>query len=880
MAPLSTCMKAASTFPKTAKEALRALGAAAQHKAFGLVLLKTQGVELLSDLADILVGEGARSDVGEGSPVAEAVLSTAVHLLQWDEHAVVDQLDDLPEVNREQVEGAGKEMADAAVKVLAQGLKMQNREVFDTALEAVVRWCAPRGDDEPKASDDDGLPAKEAYEKRQKSHRRRVRLSLWVRDKGLALLSSSAVVSLYKALSSEESVERRKASACLSRVGRAVTSVQANEKEREADSQKIKGAVSPLLRFQPEAGGSSVADPKGEGEAFAAISSESRMQGTVRRVTLASALSNAEGTLGTWAMSLQGFLAEAMTLAASGDPIGQEAAAESFCSAASSDGGRALLGPVVESGVIFVLMESRSQAARSAAASAYAKLGMISAALSSDSDDVTKLLNVSLDLIAPSTKPTAAADAKSSKAAASNPGRGLDTLKGGAELADSERAVEVLSFLVSKTKVKEELCYGSARCQKALSRLCQAGHHVKGTSPIAYGLAFLYSSLCVSKEEEVKESFKGKDMTYEQYQQLKQLNDSHGQGPKEDETDTKDNADAAKRRSHALAEAGCVMSLKKLAEDASPATRERVALCFRRLATEPLNRGLIVQQGGLSLLINMAATPSVSEGDSATMKKDDKGKGCILESRHAIAKTLVTTNPNLLTEAQTMGSVPALIAMCRDHESLNLQQFEGLMALTNLASLDNVKSRIIAEKGISCFHYLQFSDHEMIRRASTEAMCNLLPHPKMFDHLKSADTLKLWAAFSQLGTEDPPTAAAALGCLAMAVRDPEVATGFMADEVGGCDALVHALLSVEPEIPNADDLILRAAVATAYLAEQGSLRPLLLLGGVADALAEALAVSKEKESIEAARAAEACASALETLKKEMPSIVEDILALD
>ena len=52
-------------------------------------------------------------------------------------------------------------------------------------------------------------------------------------------------------------------------------------------------------------------------------------------------------------------------------------------------------------------------------------------------------------------------------------------------------------------------------------------------------------------------------------------------------------------RSHALAEAGCVMSLKKLAEDASPATRQRVALCFRRLATEPLNRGLIVQQGGL-----------------------------------------------------------------------------------------------------------------------------------------------------------------------------------------------------------------------------------------------------------------------------------------
>ena len=66
---------------------------------------------------------------------------------------------------------------------------------------------------------------------------------------------------------------------------------------------------------------------------------------------------------------------QAMTLAASGDEVAQEAAAECFCSAASFDGGRALLGPVVESGVIFALMESKSQAARSAAAR-WGKCGM------------------------------------------------------------------------------------------------------------------------------------------------------------------------------------------------------------------------------------------------------------------------------------------------------------------------------------------------------------------------------------------------------------------------------------------------------------------------------------------------------------------------
>lgn len=58
-------------------------------------------------------------------------------------------------------------------------------------------------------------------------------------------------------------MERRKASACLSRIGRAVTAVQASEKEREADSNVIKDAVKPLLHFHPEAGGAVVDDSKG-----------------------------------------------------------------------------------------------------------------------------------------------------------------------------------------------------------------------------------------------------------------------------------------------------------------------------------------------------------------------------------------------------------------------------------------------------------------------------------------------------------------------------------------------------------------------------------------------------------------------------------------
>lgn len=63
-----------------------------------------------------------------------------------------------------------------------------------------------------------------------------------------------------------------------------------------------------------------------------------------------------------------------------------------------------------------------------------------------------------------------------------------------------------------------------------------------------------------------------------------------------------------------------------------------------------------------------------------------------------------------------------------------------------------------------------------------------MPHPKMMEHLKRKDTLKLFAAFSQLGPEDPPTAVAAMGCIAMGVADKEVGgTGGTGRVVGRSD---------------------------------------------------------------------------------------------
>ncbi len=145
-------------------------------------------------------------------------------------------------------------------------------------------------------------------------------------------------------------------------------------------------------------------------------------------------------------------------------------------------------------------------------------------------------------------------------------------------------------------------------------------------------------------------------------------------------------------------------------------------------------------------------------------------------SQHTIAKLLITTNPALLNTSQCMGSIQPLIMLVRDHDSSDLQKFEALLSLTNLVSFnDNTKQHVVAERGISILSYAMFSNHEMVRRAATEAMSNLVPNPDMILHLREHEKLKVWITFASDFEEHFECARAALGCLAMVTQDPQIA---------------------------------------------------------------------------------------------------------
>jgi ribosomal protein S13 len=60
-------------------------------------------------------------------------------------------------------------------------------------------------------------------------------------------------------------------------------------------------------------------------------------------------------------------------------------------------------------------------------------------------------------------------------------------------------------------------------------------------------------------------------------------------------------------------------------------------------------------------------------------------------------------------------------------ENTALENFEALMALTNLAGIgENVRKRILKEDGFANIEYYMYEEHRMLRRAATECMCNLV----------------------------------------------------------------------------------------------------------------------------------------------------------
>ncbi|BFZ11471.1 hypothetical protein BsWGS_14510 [Bradybaena similaris] len=225
------------------------------------------------------------------------------------------------------------------------------------------------------------------------------------------------------------------------------------------------------------------------------------------------------------------------------------------------------------------------------------------------------------------------------------------------------------------------------------------------------------------------------------------------------EEHAKDKPEFVSQRIHKLAQAGVVNAMVALSNTDSRNSRELLSRLYLAMTTEQDLRGLVIQQGGVKSLLNLVGNNTDS--------------GAILAS-HSLAKISVTCDPHFAFPGQRVYEVVRPLLSLLHVDRSGLQNFEALLALTNLSSVsESVRTRILAEKGLPSIEHYLFEEHDMLRRAATECMCNMVMSEQVQDLYEgNNDRVKILVLFS--GEDDLALVRAATGALAVLSARPSI----------------------------------------------------------------------------------------------------------
>jgi protein unc-45 len=241
-----------------------------------------------------------------------------------------------------------------------------------------------------------------------------------------------------------------------------------------------------------------------------------------------------------------------------------------------------------------------------------------------------------------------------------------------------------------------------------------------------------------------------------------------------------ENENHVRARCSEVVEAGAVSSLSRLNKGRSPATAQLSDKILISLARNPKDRGKLAQQGAVKILVSHAQRNLQSEASSTNT-----------DAAHALARVLISLNPSHIfpggSTPDITDAIPPLVALLKtpsdgggltnDQPRDLLPVFESLLALTNLASAPEPgAANFIIKSAWDDIEELLLGNHEAIRRAACELICNLTATPagteKFADGSKRA-TQRLHILVAMADVDDLPTRRAAGGALAMLTEQSE-----------------------------------------------------------------------------------------------------------
>ena len=325
--------------------------------------------------------------------------------------------------------------------------------------------------------------------------------------------------------------------------------------------------------------------------------------------------------------------------------------------------------------------------------------------------------------------------------------------------AAQRNAIEGLAYTSMKPKVKEDLCKDVEFLKKLL--------HL--SDPKTINATTVFGSLTLI--DNLTQYLPHLSEEQKRMAQLKAYANASKDSAKPDHLDDDSHVD---NRCGILLQAGAVPYLVTLHKVFLSSKPSQVSLglltnIMLSLSRTPTSRGVIAQQGGIPLLLQIYKQLS-------SVVEPQKVRQLIA---HALARILISVDPGLALSSRSRSSViPPLISLL-DDSTFNfsdgprdlLPTFEALLALTNLVSnpgLDTAPE--IIRSAFDKVEDLLLSSNVLLRRAATELVCNLMTAPagiEKFADGSRAATRRLHILVALTDAEDVSTRRAAGGALAM-----------------------------------------------------------------------------------------------------------------
>ncbi|XP_039614737.1 protein unc-45 homolog B isoform X1 [Polypterus senegalus] len=219
----------------------------------------------------------------------------------------------------------------------------------------------------------------------------------------------------------------------------------------------------------------------------------------------------------------------------------------------------------------------------------------------------------------------------------------------------------------------------------------------------------------------------------------------------------KDKKDFVEKRVKRLLKAGVTSALACMVKADSTIltdqTKELLARVFLALSENPKDRGFIVAQGGGKALIPLA------------LEGTELGKG---KASHALAKIAASSNPETAFPGERIYEVVRPLVSLLNTEKDGLQNYEALLSLTNLSGMsEKLRKKIIKENALADIENYMFEEHDQIRQAATECMCNLTVCKEVQERFMAEGNDRLKLLVLLCGEDDFKVQRAAAGALAM-----------------------------------------------------------------------------------------------------------------